>query len=99
MAIVKKIKPPKISPPKKTKKLSNSPIGECSLERPILLKKAEKVIMIVTNIQPLSLILYGKILLMLKKSIYPIKHADMLTSGAKRSKPISAPWTEIYHIA
>ena len=54
MASSKKIKPPKTSPPKKARKLSNSPIEECSLERPILLKKAEKIIMIVTNVQPLS---------------------------------------------
>ena len=54
MASSKKIKPPKTSPPRKARKLSNSPIEECSLERPILLKKAEKIKMIVTNIQPLS---------------------------------------------
>ena len=54
MASSKKIKPPKTSPPKKARKLSNSPIEECNLERPILLKKAVRLIMIVTNIQPLS---------------------------------------------
>ena len=93
------MKPPKTSPPKKARKLSNSPIEECSLERPILLKKAEKIKIIVTNIQPLSQIISGKIFLILKKSMYPIKQANVLTSGAKRSKPISAPCTEIYHIA
>ena len=54
IASIKKIIPPKTSPPKNEIKLSNSPIEECNLERPILLKKAEKIIMTVTNIHPLS---------------------------------------------
>ncbi len=54
MAINKKIPPPKTSPQKYASTYSKSPVEECNLERPILLKKAENAIMIVTSAQPLS---------------------------------------------
>ena len=98
IAKIKQIKPPNTSPKKYEISCSKSFIEKCSLDKPKLLKNADKTIMMTTEIQPFSRVFVGKRFFMLKKNKYPIKQPKTLTSGDKKSMPISEPWTEMYHI-